>query len=193
MSRRMLGPGEVRSREPVAASVKGSDVASDQTTPGQPGASIAERQGLGPDRRSVLRVTAAVGVVGAAAPLLAACGSDTPTAASPAQTTPAAGGAASGATTIVAANDVPVGGSVVKIVEDRKVIVTQPIAGQFKAFSAICTHNGCTVKGVDQGSILCVCHGSRFDETTGAVVQGPAQAPLASIPVVVRSGDVDFA
>jgi len=188
-----LGRAEVGSPENLAVAVKGADVAHDQAIPRNQSASTAEGYGAGRDRRSVLRATAALGVAGAAAPLLAACAGDTPTAASPAQTIPAAGGAASGATTIVAANEVPVGGSVVKIVNDRKVIVTQPVAGQFKSFSAICTHNGCTVKGVDQGSILCVCHGSRFDETTGAVLQGPAQAPLASIPVVVRSGDVDFA
>jgi len=144
---------------------------------------------VGPARRTVLRGAAMVGAMTAAAPLLAACGSDTPTAAPP-ETTPA-GVAAAG--TIVAASDVAVGGSVVKIVEDRKVIVTQPVAGEFKAFSAICTHSGCTVKGVEEGSILCVCHGSRFDATTGAVIQGPAQAPLAGIAVTVKNGDVDFA
>jgi Rieske Fe-S protein len=149
--------------------------------------------GIGPDRRSILRAGAALGAVGAAAPLLAACGDDEPASSAP-STTQAGNGSQAGSTgTIVATSDVPVGGSAVRIVDDRKVIVTQPTDGDFKAFSAICTHSGCTVKGVEEGSILCVCHGSRFDPSTGAVVQGPAQAPLSTIPVTVTNGDVDFA
>jgi Rieske Fe-S protein len=38
-----------------------------------------------------------------------------------------------------------------------------------------------------------VCHGSLFNPVTGAVVQGPARTPLATIPVQVRNGIVDFA
>lgn len=147
----------------------------------------------GIERRSLLRAGAALGAVGAAAPLLAACGTDEPGASAPATTAAGPGSQAGSTGTIVATSEVPVGGSAVRIVEDRKVIVTQPTTGEFKAFSAICTHSGCTVKGVEEGSILCVCHGSRFDPSSGAVVQGPAQAPLSTIPVTVKNGDVDFA
>ena len=81
----------------------------------------------------------------------------------------------------------------VKIVDDRKIIVTKSDSGQVHAFSAVCTHAGCTVKGVEEGNIVCVCHGSAFNPTTGSVVQGPAQTPLAVIDVQVRNGVVDFA
>ena len=145
---------------------------------------------MSPSRRGVLQTGAVIAVAGAAAPLLAACGDEqTERAATEPTTTPAAkGGASEG---IVAVSDVPADGSVVKIVDDRKIVVTKSAAGQINAFSAVCTHSGCTVKGVEAGSILCVCHGSLFNPETGAVVQGPARTPLATIPV--RNGIVDFA
>ena len=61
-----------------------------------------------------------------------------------------------------------------KIFADQKVVVTQPTSGDFKAFSAVCTHQGCVVSGVADGTINCACHGSEFDIATGAVKQGPA-------------------
>jgi len=147
---------------------------------------------MSPSRRGVLQTGAIIAVAGAAAPLLAACGDDqVQGGATEPTTTPAAkGGASEG---IVAVADIPADGSVVKIVDDRKIVVTKSAAGQVHAFSAVCTHSGCTVKGVEAGSILCVCHGSRFNPVTGAVVQGPAQTPLATIPIQVRNGIVDFA
>ena len=147
---------------------------------------------MSPSRRGVLQTGAVIAVAGVAAPLLAACGDEqAERGAIDPTTTPAAKGSASDG--IVAVADIPADGSVVKIVDDRKIVVTKSAAGQVHAFSAVCTHSGCTVKGVDAGSILCVCHGSQFNPVTGAVVQGPAQTPLATIPVQVRNGIVDFA
>jgi Rieske Fe-S protein len=151
----------------------------------------AEPDGL--HRRKVL--AGALGV-GAAAVVLAACGSDN-AAPSPEPSSPADQEPAPGATTasgvIVAAADVPVDGGVVEIVDDRKVIVTQPEAGTYKGFSAVCPHEGCTVAGVQEGSIFCPCHGSRFDTSTGAVLQGPATVPLAPVPVAQQGDDIVFA
>ena len=65
-------------------------------------------------------------------------------------------------------------------------IVVQATPGQFKAFSALCTHRGCTV-AYEGGELVCPCHGARFDASTGAVTQGPAQQPLA--PVSVQQGN----
>jgi Rieske Fe-S protein len=62
--------------------------------------------------------------------------------------------------------------------------------GDFVAYSAICTHQGCTVdyKG---GQLACPCHGSVFDPANGAeVVAGPAPSPLPDIPVKVEGGKI---
>jgi Rieske Fe-S protein len=144
-------------------------------------------------RRTVLGAVAVVGA-GSAAALLAACGDDS-TASSP-TTTPtevAAPGATTASGVLVAADAVPVGGGVVELVGDRKYVVTQPVAGEYKAFSAVCTHEGCTVAGVSAGQILCPCHNSRFDAATGAVLGGPAPAPLAEVSVAQDGDDIVFA
>ena len=62
--------------------------------------------------------------------------------------------------------------------------------GDFVAYSAVCTHQGCTVAYKD-GNLACPCHGSIFDPADGAaVVSGPAQRPLPEIPVKVQGGEV---
>ena len=63
-----------------------------------------------------------------------------------------------------AAADVPEGGGT--ILADQEVVVTQPTKGVFKAFTAICTHQGCTVTKVADGAIVCPCHGSRSPSRT---------------------------
>ena len=76
------------------------------------------------------------------------------------------------------------------ILADQKVVVTQPTAGQFKAFTAICTHMGCTVASVANGTINCPCHGSQYSIKDGSVVGGPAPAPLAPIPFTISGKDI---
>ena len=83
---------------------------------------------------------------------------------------------------------VPVGGGVV--VKRDKVVVTKDSSGNVHAFSAVCTHQGCTVNEVRGGTIRCPCHGSRFDIATGAVVRGPATQPLPAVPVMVSGGQI---
>jgi Rieske Fe-S protein len=68
------------------------------------------------------------------------------------------------------------------------VVVTQPAPGVFLAFSATCTHQGCTVRAVAGGTINCFCHGSRFRITDGSVAGGPATRPLPRLPIVVADG-----
>jgi Rieske Fe-S protein len=82
--------------------------------------------------------------------------------------------------------DIPVGGGM--IFTDEKVVVTQPVEGEFKAFSAVCTHVGCLCNKVANGTIDCPCHGSEFKITNGAVVAGPAPSPLPTRTITV-SGD----
>ncbi|WP_034620393.1 Rieske (2Fe-2S) protein [Cellulomonas sp. URHE0023] len=84
-------------------------------------------------------------------------------------------------------SDVPDGGGLV--VTDQKVVITRT-GSDVHAFTAVCTHQGCLVRDVRGGAIHCPCHGSAFDATTGAVVQGPATAPLDAVDVVVRDGEV---
>ena len=84
------------------------------------------------------------------------------------------------------ASEIPVGGG--KAYTDAKVVVTQPTKGQYKAFSAVCTHVGCICNQVADGTINCPCHGSKFKITDGSVVTGPATAPLAAKTVTVSAG-----
>ncbi|MFG3305474.1 Rieske (2Fe-2S) protein [Streptomyces wuyuanensis] len=95
---------------------------------------------------------------------------------------------ADGGTRLGATSEVPEGGG--KVFKAEKVVVTQPAVGEFKAFSAICTHQGCLVDKVEDGTIDCPCHGSRFAAEDGAVVEGPATRPLGAKPITVSGGEI---
>jgi Rieske Fe-S protein len=85
-------------------------------------------------------------------------------------------------------SDIPVGGG--KVFTAQKIVVTQPTAGAFKAFTAICTHMGCTVASVSNGIIQCPCHGSQYSITDGSVKHGPAPLPLAAKTVTVQGSEL---
>ena len=91
-------------------------------------------------------------------------------------------------TVLGAASEIPVGGG--KIYTAARVVVTQPERGQYKAFSAVCTHVACLLDEVANGTIDCPCHGSEFKITTGAVVTGPAPAPLQKKQITIVNGQV---
>ncbi|HET9648278.1 MAG TPA: Rieske (2Fe-2S) protein [Microlunatus sp.] len=88
-------------------------------------------------------------------------------------------------TLTVPAAEIPVGGG--RVFNPQRVVVTQPTAGNFLAFSAVCTHQGCTVAQVT-ATIDCPCHGSRFAITDGSVVNGPSTEALPGVPIH-RQGD----
>jgi Rieske Fe-S protein len=155
--------------------------------------SVATRRGM----------LAGVGLVGLAGALTACGGSATSSA--PAAATPAAAGSTPASTTapaaeassapagnaLVATSKIPVGGGAV--LSGPQVVVTQPTAGEFKAFSAVCTHMGCIVNQVSNGTIDCPCHGSQYNISTGAVVAGPAPSPLPAKQIKVSGGSVFLA
>lgn len=150
----------------------------------------------GISRRRALSGAATVGV---SLPLLAACGGSNGAAADPPPSesvsstpgdAPAEQGSSSspaGAGGLTAVSDVPVGGGV--IFPDDRVVVTQPTEGDFKAFTAVCTHTGCIVNEVTD-TINCPCHGSMYDLATGAVVGGPAPAPLDEVSFSVKGAEI---
>jgi Rieske Fe-S protein len=85
-------------------------------------------------------------------------------------------------------SDVPAGGG--KILADKKIVITQPRAGSFEAFTAVCTHLGCTVSSVSGGTINCPCHGSKFSISNGSVVAGPAPSALAPVGIKVQGTSI---
>ncbi len=155
----------------------------------------------GATRRTLLRGAVVAGV---AVPFLAACGEDS---ASP--SAESSGGASSpsgnggggdtsptseaggGGSAIATTADVPEGGGL--ILGDPQVVITQPTAGEFKGFSSICTHQGCPVDNVSDGTINCICHGSMFSIEDGSVVGGPAPSPLPEKQVTVTGSDITLA
>ena len=70
------------------------------------------------------------------------------------------------------------------------VIVSQPSSGEYKAFSTVCTHQGCQVQVQDSNRIVCPCHGSEYAVADGSVVHGPAEEALTSYPVQVKGGKI---
>ncbi|MFF9431221.1 Rieske (2Fe-2S) protein [Streptomyces sp. NPDC014746] len=121
-------------------------------------------------------VVAAAGSAGLAA-ALAACGSG----ADGKNAAPEGG-------VLARTGDIPVGGG--KILADRGLVITQPKAGEFKAFSSKCTHQGCAVSSIADGVIVCPCHQSQFDISDGSVKSGPAPAPLPPEPIQVGGEEI---
>ncbi|GAA1824113.1 Rieske (2Fe-2S) protein [Microlunatus capsulatus] len=162
----------------------------------------------GPTRRTVLRAAGLVALTGGGVGVLAACSSDAgvaapaatgaaPSSAAPASSAPASPSPSASASSSapaapsgpsVAAADVPVGSGV--ILEDAKYVVTQPTKGEFKAFSSICTHQGCPVSEIQGDAILCNCHGSKFSIKDGSVLNPPASEPLAQASATVEGDTV---
>ncbi|MFK4150087.1 Rieske (2Fe-2S) protein [Streptomyces sp. NPDC004065] len=127
-------------------------------------------------RRTVLRGAALTPVAGLG---LAACGPMGGTTAPATPTAPVELGAES---------EIPPGG--VKLYRDHNVVVSRDSGGALKAFSTICTHAGCPINKLRGTTLVCPCHGSEFDATTGEVVRSPATTPLAALPVRVSGGKV---
>jgi Rieske Fe-S protein len=168
----------------------------------QPGDQTPRQETSAVARRTVLRAAGLLGLTGAGAAALSACAdvsggspsaapaaseTSAPTTPSPtADTTspkPSASTAEAPKGPSVATSKVPVGGGV--ILEDADYVVTQPSKGKYKAFSKICTHQGCPVESVNDGVIHCNCHGSEYSIEDGSVTNPPAPKPLAESKTTV--------
>lgn len=162
-------------------------------------------------RRSVLRAAGLVALAGGGTAAIAGCSSATetatpgapssaapssapsasapssaaPSSAAPSSAAPSSAAPSAPAGTSVALADVPEGSGVVL---KEKYVVTQPKAGEYKAFTAICTHAGCPVEKIQSKEIICPCHGSHFSIADGSALSGPAQEGLAAVDFTV-SGD----
>lgn len=156
----------------------------------------APREGL--TRRHALAGAATVGL---GVPLLAACGDDgdsgtasdpTTSPTSESSETGGNGGNSNGGGDALTTTDaIEVGGGT--IFADEKVVITQPTEGEFKGFSATCTHQGCTVGTVADGTINCPCHGSMFSIEDGSVQGGPAPSPLSEVALDVKGDQINLA
>jgi Rieske Fe-S protein len=141
--------------------------------------------------RNASRRAVVAGIAGV--PLLAACGSDDEPSGSGdtggdggSSPEPSTGGAG-----LATKSDIPMGSG--KIFPSEKVVVTQPAAGEFKAFSAVCTHQGCVVSSLEGKEINCKCHGSKFSIEDGSVLKGPAQKPLEELKVTAEGENLTVA
>lgn len=146
------------------------------------------------------RALGGLAAAGVSVPLLAACSSNDPTSATdPSGQTPATnptstGGASSGGggnEVLTDTSDIKVGGG--EVFPDQQVVVTQPKSGEFKCFTAICSHQGCIVSDVSDGTINCDCHGSQYSIEDGSVVTGPATFPLAEEQITVSGDSISLA
>ncbi|GAB7102809.1 Rieske (2Fe-2S) protein [Streptomyces phaeofaciens JCM 4814] len=160
----------------------------------------------GPARRTV--VTAA-GVAGLAVALTACGGSDDSSDASASSGGSSGGTGSTGGTesassggtgggdnaaagaALASTADIPEGGG--KVFDAEKVVVVQPTAGTYKAFSAVCTHAGCGVKSVADGVINCPCHQSNFSIEDGSVKSGPATKSLPEVKITVSGDSITLA
>ncbi|MFC4504716.1 MULTISPECIES: Rieske (2Fe-2S) protein [Streptomyces] len=155
-----------------------------------------------PARRTVVAAAGAAGLTVA----LAACGSSdddsSSSSASSGGTTgstgstgssesASSGGDAAAGSALTTTSEIPEGGG--KVFESEKVVVTQPTAGTYKAFSAVCTHQGCAVKSIADGVINCPCHNSNFSVEDGSVKSGPATSALPEVKITVSGDSITLA
>jgi Rieske Fe-S protein len=160
-----------------------------------------------PTRRTVLRAAGLVALTGGGVAVLGSCGdgeTSAPTSSAPAPTSSAPSSApasssppaaspttrATASKTVaapsgpsVATSRVPVGGGV--ILDNADYVITQPKKGTYKAFTKICTHMGCPVASVSNGTINCNCHGSKYSIEDGSVTNPPASDPLKEAKTTV--------
>jgi Rieske Fe-S protein len=133
-------------------------------------------------RRQVLRAAGVAALVPAAGAILAGCGDGGGSASEPT--------VSPDGTVTVPAADTIVGGAT--YYADATVVVTQPTEGDFRAFDATCPHQGCAASAFEDGVLVCPCHGSQFDPSTGEVVHGPAETGLTALTATLDGGELQI-
>ncbi|WP_420175704.1 Rieske (2Fe-2S) protein [Luteococcus sp. OSA5] len=128
---------------------------------------------MSPSRRDVLKTAGLAAGAAAGAGALAGCSSPEQVQAGPAE---------------IKTADVPVGSA--KIIEDSNFVVSQPTAGEYKAFTRMCPHAGCNVSKVEKAEIICTCHDSRFSAADGSKLSGPATGGLGQAVAKVEGDTV---
>ncbi|MEL4504096.1 Rieske (2Fe-2S) protein [Luteococcus sp. H138] len=127
-----------------------------------------------PSRRDVLKTAGLAAGAAAGAGALSGCSKPEEVKAGP---------------TSVKAAEVPVGSA--KIIEDSNFVVSQPTAGEYKAFTRLCPHAGCKVSQVEKAEIVCTCHNSRFSAADGSRLSGPAAAGLGKATAKLEGDTVN--
>jgi Rieske Fe-S protein len=118
----------------------------------------------------------------------ASAGAASGSASSPASGGGSASAGAPAAAVLASTSQIPEGGG--KIIAGKNIVITQPQSGTFNAFSAVCTHQGCIVNSIGNGTIDCPCHGSKFSVKDGSVVNGPATSPLPSVAIKLEGTSI---
>ncbi|MFC7402219.1 ubiquinol-cytochrome c reductase iron-sulfur subunit [Citricoccus sp. GCM10030269] len=152
--------------------------------PRQSDSSASCCSGCGTSRRSFLERGATLGALGAVSTLgLAACTDDIR-----AEESAPSHHAGGSATEAVKTEELPVGESTSVTVEGVTLLLHRDAEDSVRAFSATCTHQGCTVAPTEENGdhvFACPCHGSHFDVTTGVPYGGPAKKPLTEYTAAV--------
>jgi len=149
-------------------------------------------------RKKFIRLGAAVGLGAAAAPLASACGGGENSAGSggtPKASDVLEGGPKVGKGQAIAKESEVKSGSAFPFTDadtGQQSVLVHLEDGEFAAYSAVCTHQACTVAYQPQTQKLaCPCHGSVFDPADGArPTTGPAQLPLPEVAIRVEGGEV---
>ncbi len=91
---------------------------------------------------------------------------------------------------VVAVEEVPVNSGIIFPIGNKPGILIRTPEGVFRAFTAICTHLGCTVQyRSDLIHIWCACHNGHYD-LHGRNIAGPPPRPLQEYEVNIQNGRV---
>ena len=86
--------------------------------------------------------------------------------------------------------DIPIGSGKKFDVEGVPILITQPRAGEFRGFSAVCTHAGFVMSNMANSEIKCDNHGAVYSADDGSVLSGPAPRALGKVTVTIEGDDV---
>ena len=76
----------------------------------------------------------------------------------------------------------------------KKRISVARVGGKLYAFDDLCKHEGCPLSAgrLTGTTLMCPCHGSQYDVTSGAVLRGPATEALETYEVCEQDGTIQI-